>query len=347
VHVALVAPETTHHREPPVHPGRERFTRVARLLVERGHRVTVLTTPWWEADLDTVEVDGVTYSVVATTPGRGYRMRLPLALRRAGADVVHVDAGFPGAVGPARYGARLARVPVVGEFYDLAFDPGPVTGVDRLVAPAETVRTRLREAGARADDVSVVPDPIDVETVEATPPDEEYADDIVFASRLDRDGNLENLLLALAELRDYDWSATVIGDGPLAAEYRQQARELRIDDRVRFVGDLDREARVGVYRAARAFVQTARRCVFATELLWALACGCVGVVEYHADSSAHELVERRDRGVRTTADTELVDALSSLGEYERRDRDDAFEEFDRDAVARRVEECYRAAGADG
>ncbi len=347
MHVALVAPETTHHREPPMHPGRERFETVARLLVERGHRVTVLTTPWWESDLDSFETDGVTYHVVADSPGRGYRMRLPLAVRGVGADVVHVDGGFPGSVGPARYGARLARVPVVGEFYDLAFEGDAVTGVDRLVAPAETVRTRLREAGATADDIGVVPDPIDVETVATTPPDEEYEDDIVFANRLDRDGNLQNLLLALAELRGYDWSATVVGTGPLAEEYRQQARDLRIDDRVRFVGDLDRETRVGVYRAARAFVQTATRCVFATELLWALACGCVGVVEYHADSSAHELVERRDRGVRTTADTELVDALRSLGEYDRRDSDEAFDEFDRDVVAERIEECYRAAGADG
>ncbi|PSQ38222.1 glycosyl transferase family 1 [Halobacteriales archaeon SW_5_70_135] len=347
MHVALVAPETVHHREPPLHPARERFERVATLLAECGHRVTVLTTPWWEADLEAFETDGVTYRVVADAPGRGYRLRLPLALRRAAPDVVHVDAGFSAAVGPARYGARLARVPVVGEFYDLAFDADAVTGVDRLVAPAETVRTRLREAGATAADVSVVPDPVDLDLIEATPPATAHEDDIVFAGRLDSDGNLESLLLALAELRAFDWSATVVGDGPLRSEHRRQARELRIDDRVRFVGDLDRRERVGVYRAARAFVQTARRRVFAEELLWALASGCVGVVEYHADSGAHELVERRDRGLRTTDETELVDALRSLSEYERRDRDADFDEYDRAAVAARLEECYRAAGAEG
>ena len=208
-------------------------------------------------------------------------------------------------------------------------------------------RTRLREAGATAADVSVVPDPVDLDLIEATPPATAHEDDIVFAGRLDPDGNLESLLLALAELRAFDWSATVVGDGPLRSEHRRQARELRIDDRVRFVGDLDRRERVGVYRAARAFVQTARRRVFAEELLWALASGCVGVVEYHADSGAHELVERRDRGLRTTDETELVDALRSLSEYERRDRDADFDEYDRAAVAARLEECYRAAGAEG
>lgn len=344
--VALVAPETVHH-DGAVHPARERFDTVAGLLAERGHEVTVHTTPWWDADLDAFEMDGVTYRVVSDGPGRGYRMRLPLALRRAKPDVVHVDGGFTAAVDPARYGARLGRAPLVGEFYDVAFERAAVTGVTRLVAPAETVRTRLREAGADAADVTVAPDPYDPALVAETDPDLDHEDDIVFADRLDRNGNLESLLLALAELRDYDWTATVVGDGPLRAEYEQQARDLDVGDRVRFVGDLALADRVGIFRAARAFVQTARRCVFPRDLLWALACGCVGVVEYHADSSAHELVEGRDRGVRTTGDTELVDALRSLGDYDRRETAAALDEFTRDAVGRRIEECYRAAGADG
>jgi glycosyltransferase involved in cell wall biosynthesis len=342
----MVAPETAHHAEGPVHPGRERFVAVAELLAAAGHEVTVYTTAWWEADLDTVAVAGVDYRAVADAPGRRYRVGLPLAVRRAGPDVVHVDAGVDGAVGPARYGARLARVPLVGEFYGLAFDREVVTGVDRLVAPSETVRTRLREQGADAADVAVVPDAVDPAVVADTPPDPAHEDDVVFAARLDRDGNLESLLLALAELRQYDWSATVIGEGPLMADYRQQTRELRIDDRVDFVGAMDRSERVGVYRAARGFVQTTRRCVFATELLWALVCGCVGVVEYHADSSAHELVEGRDRGVRTTADTELVDAVAALGEYDHRDHSDEFDEFAPDSVTDRLLACYRAAGAE-
>ena len=92
---------------------------------------------------------------------------------------------------------------------------------------------------------------------------------------------------------------------------------------MRFVGDLDRRERVGVYRAARAFVQTARRRVFAEELLWALVAGCVGIVEYHAGSSAHELVEHylepggnRDRGFRTTSEQELAAAIREAASLE-------------------------------
>jgi glycosyltransferase involved in cell wall biosynthesis len=79
------------------------------------------------------------------------------------------------------------------------------------------------------------------------------------------------MLLGLAELRGKDWSATVIGDGPERAAYEEQAADLRIDDRIDFVGACDRNERIAYYRGAHVFVQTAFRAQFATELLWALA----------------------------------------------------------------------------
>jgi glycosyltransferase involved in cell wall biosynthesis len=164
--------------------------------------------------------------------------------------------------------------------------------------------------------------------------------DIVYARRLDADANLESLLLALAELRTSDWSATVIGDGPARAAYERQAADLRIDDRVAFTGTLSREQRVARYRGAHAFVHTARRTPFATELLWALASGCTGVVEYHAESSAHELVEARERGFLATGGDELVDCLRGAAGLARRDIDEEFAAFDEERVADRYLDAY-------
>jgi glycosyltransferase involved in cell wall biosynthesis len=260
--------------------------------------------------------------------------------------VVHADGSAPGAVRAAGYGAKLARAPLVAEWYDV--DPreggGPraVASASHVLGPSEMVRTHLREAGADADDASAIPDPVDRDLIRSTPPNDDYEDEIVYARALDERANLESLLLALAELRQYDWSATVIGDGPAREGYERQAEDLRIGDRVHFVGEMDRAERVGVYRGARAFVQTARECAFATELLWALACGCVGIVEYHADSSAHELVEGRDRGFRTTSETELTDAVRRAGDCDPRTVDEGFDEFDEDAVLERYLACYRS-----
>jgi len=157
---------------------------------------------------------------------------------------------------------------------------------------------------------------------------------------LDEHAGLETLLLALAELREVDWTCQVIGDGPERDRYERQAADLRIDDRVEFVGELPREERLSRYRAAQVFVQTARREPFATELLWALAAGCVGVVEYQAESSAHELIEQRDRGLRTTNDRELTDAIVQAAEMEHRDVDHDFDDYDHGAVLERVLDIY-------
>jgi glycosyltransferase involved in cell wall biosynthesis len=341
--VAMVVPETVTHRETAT---TRRFDRTAGLLADRGHEVTVLCTPWWDSDdVEEFERDGVVYRPVAKSLGKRFALKLPLAVRNCSPDVVHADGSVPGVVRSARYGAKLARSPLVAEWYDA--DPregdGPraVESATHVVGPSELVRTHLREAGASGDDASVIPNPVDRDLIRSTEPNGEYEDEIVYARSLDERANLESLLLALAELRGYDWSATVIGDGPARAGYEQQARELRIDDRVHFVGEMDRQERVGVYRGARAFVQTARECAFATELLWALACGCVGIVEYHADSSAHELVEGRERGFRTTNETELTDAIRRAGDPERLTVDEEFDEFDEGAVLERYLACYR------
>jgi glycosyltransferase involved in cell wall biosynthesis len=329
-----------------------RLDRVARHLDARGHDVVWLCTPWWgagdavrEFDDDRPDVD-VVYRGVTDAPGqrRRFAVSVPLALRRADAEVVHADGGAPAAVVAAATGGFLGRAPVLAEWYrpgDGAMVRRATRATDLNVVPSRLVRRSLRERGVDEHDVEVVPEAIAIEEIDATPPNPEYEDDIVYARRLDDGANLSSFLLGLAELRGYDWTATILGDGPARAEYEQQARNLRIDDRVRFLGTRSRAERIAVYRSAHVFVQTARRAAFAEELLWALACGCVGVVEYQPESSAHELVEGRRRGFRVTSPEELADVVPEAGDLDRLDRDHDFDEFDRRPVLERYLACYR------
>jgi glycosyltransferase involved in cell wall biosynthesis len=163
----------------------------------------------------------------------------------------------------------------------------------------------------------------------------------VYAHPLDEHANLDQFLLALAELRGRGWHATVIGDGPRRGEYEQMAAEMKIGDRVTFLGACDRERRLEAYRGAHVFVQTATRELFATELLWALACGCVGIVEYQTDSSAHELVENYPRSFRVTSPQELADAIAEAGDREQMTREQSWQSYDHDAVIERYLDIYR------
>ncbi|AGB16913.1 glycosyltransferase [Halovivax ruber XH-70] len=341
--VGVVSFRTVHHRRSET---TERIQSLVELLRDDGHDVHVFCARWWPDDRDIVAEEGITYHGVAPDrdSGRAFLVRLPVAIRKLGADVIHVGANPPKQVGAASLGTKLSRTPVVLE-WDGSIGDGAekdykraLGAADAIVTPSQLVRTWARERGADGDDVTVIPNPIDVDRIRAVDPGEPA--EVVYARRLDEGANLESVMLALAELRDRDWTATVIGDGPWREEYESMAGDLRIDDRIRFVGEADRDERIAIYRASHVFAQTAEYCRFPTELAWALACGCVGVVEYHVDSAGHELVEGRERGFRTTSESELADAIVDAGELESLDFDDSFAEFDREAVLDRYLDCY-------
>ncbi|WP_247729439.1 glycosyltransferase [Halovivax limisalsi] len=338
--VAAVSLRTVHHERT---AATTRFQSVLELLADGGFDVHVLCARWWPDERDVVAEAGITYHGVVPDrdAGRSFLWRLPVALRRLGPDVVHAAAHRPKQVTAAGWGTTLSRIPLVAEWpgSDGHGDPADyrkaARRADAVVTPSRLVRTWARERGADGDDVTVIPDPIDLDRIRSVDPASET--DVVYSRRLDEGANLESVLLALAELRDRDWTATVVGDGPHREMYEEMVSDLRIEDRVTFVGPADRDERIAIYRAGHVFAQTAEYCLFPTELAWALSCGCVGVVEYHVDSSGHELVEGRERGFRTTSETELTDAIVSAGDLERRDFDDGFAEFDR----REVREQYR------
>jgi glycosyltransferase involved in cell wall biosynthesis len=332
--VAFVSMETTRHRDT---EGRRRFERVARLLAERGHEVTVFCAQWWEGYAESVVRDGVTYRAVTVSAAlSSFAARLPVLVALDRPDLVHTRVEPPVQVLAARLGAALARSPLVAEWFgeeetdESRHADRAATLPDAVITSSEMVRTRVRERGATAETTRVIPKSVDMSLVRETDPAHEI--DVVYAHPLDESANVEALLLGLAELRDREWTATVIGDGPQRRDYERQAADLRINDRVTFTGACDLAERVAIYRGAHAFVQTAYREFFASELLWALACGCVGIVQYQAASSAHELIEDYERSFRTTDPQEVADAIVAAGEFDRRDVDETWADYDHDAV---------------
>lgn len=341
--VAVVVERTSHYRET---DGVCRLERVARGLADQGHDARVFCAQWWDGYEITRVAEGLTFHGVTVSPARSsFVARLPVLLAQFRPDVVHATPTPATVVRAAWLGSRLARAPFVIDWYgDEPHDSrlGPaVRAPDRIVTPSRLVKRQARERGARADRIQVIPEAVDMDLIRRTEPHGDA--DVVYARRLDAEANLESLLLALAEHRRREWSATVVGAGPEREGYEAQAADLRIDDRVEFVGEIDRKERVARYRGSHTFVHTARRTWFATELLWALACGCVGVVEYKEDSSAHELVEGRSRGFRATDPEEVEKDLLAAESLERRTVDEEFAEFDRNAVLDRYLACYRDA----
>jgi glycosyltransferase involved in cell wall biosynthesis len=339
--VAVVAMETSHHRDT---EGRRHIGGVARHLAEAGHEVSVFCAQWWEGTGSRFTPENVTYRGVTVSPAEAsFCTRLPPLLAKYRPDVVHAIPDPSAVLVAASAGAKLARCPLVVEWYGDHVSAGrwsdrALSAPDRFVTPSELVRTRLRELGPEAERTTVIPESIDMDLVRSVDPAEEV--NVVYAHPLDGSANVQSLFLGLAELRQKGWSATIIGDGPERETYEQEAADLRIDDRVTFVGACDRERRVAIYKGAQVFVQTAFREYFATELLWALACGCIGIVEYQTDSSAHELIEHRERDFRVTTPQEIADRIVEAAGMDHRTIGESLAEYDHSAVAGQYESLY-------
>jgi glycosyltransferase involved in cell wall biosynthesis len=324
-------------------PGARRFERVARKLDRRGHEVTLFCDQWWGGDtVQSFVDDGLEYRRVSIGGRRSFRAGLPFALAGYRPDVVHARPSPP-QLGAAHWGARLARAPLVVEWFGDETTGEGFTGrsarrPDRLLVPSQLVWTRACERGADGDSTGIVPESIEFDRIETVDPDPSV--DLVYAHPLDEHANLDQFLLALAELRRRGWNAVVIGDGPRREAYEEMAAELQIGDRVSFLGTCDRDRRIAVYRGAHAFVQTATRELFATELLWALACGCVGIVEYQPESSAHELVENYPRSFRVTNPQELADAIADAGSLELMRREPSWQSYDHEPVLEQYLDTY-------
>ena len=327
-------------------PARTRTRRTARGLADRGHDVTWLCARWWGGDHDRFEEDGITYrSVIAEPSPSTFAARLPLVLRRLDPDVVHAVNTPPAPGIAATVAGSLSRTPVVVDWWrDHPADSRRryrllARSADAVTTPSRTTKTRIREYGVAGDDVRVLPESIDFDLVTDASVADGY--NAVYSRRLDRHANAETFLLGLAELRGRDWTAAVVGDGPERARIEAMASDLRIDDRVDFLGELPLRERVAVFKGTHVVVATATWETFATELLWALACGCVALVEYQADSSAHELVEGRKRGRLVTSPAELADEFVAVGDLERRSLDRDFARYDHDAVLEQYLDAYR------
>jgi len=342
--VAFVAMETTHLRDT---EGARRLERVASQLADAGHDVSIYCARWWDSDQRTFEPDDVTYRAVTASPNPAvFAARLPVRLARYPPDVIHASPRPPCGVVGAGVGGTITRAPVVVDWFgDEAIEGARLVdraarSPDCVVTPSELVRTTVREHGASGDRTTIIPESIDMAAIRETDPADTV--DVAFAHPLDESANVESLLLGLAELRTKDWSAKIVGDGPHREDYERQASDLRIDDRVEFVGACDREERISIYRGAHVFVQTAYREYFATELLWALACGCIGIVEYQARSSAHELIEHRERSFRVTSTQQMADAIVEAGSFDHETLDESLAEFDHDAVRQQYLDRYES-----
>ena len=309
---------------------------LAAFLLDRGHAVEVVTTADAAPAQQPYQVRWVSR---AQPPGvRHVRVVKAIHARAVNNDVVYATSMHA----RASLGSALARRPLVvklvaDEAYERARRMGLFDGdldefqrfrggarirllrqardralrrVDAVVCPSSYLAALAVGWGVAEERVTVLPNP-------APPlpdlPDRDAARKqldvtgpmLAFAGRITRQKSLEVALGALAQVEGV--SLLVAGDGPDLPEVRREATERGLDGRVLFLGPLQRDGVLTLFRAADASILTSSWENFPHSVVEALAVGTPVVST--AVGGVPELVRDGDNGLLVPAGDE--DALAT------------------------------------
>lgn len=275
---------------------------LAEFLVGRGHTVEVVTTADTEPAARAYPVQWAS----RRSPAR--HVRAALLVRECGrrADVVYATS----MVRRAALGTRLARRPLVvklvsDEVFERAVRSGRYAGTldefqhvggarwralratrnaalrgsRQVFCPSAYLRGIALRWGLDPARVSVLPNP--APDVPPLSPRDELRDELglagprpllAFAGRLGPQKALGVALEAVAAVPGV--TLAVAGDGPERARLEARARELGLEDRVRFLGGVPRDAVLRLFGAADASVLSSAWENFPHTVVEALAVGC-------------------------------------------------------------------------
>ena len=259
----------------------------------RGHSVTVLTSDHPEDKNPGVEmVDG--YAVVrdreyvrpignSITPGvvTSIWNRLPEV------DIIHAHSHLYFTSNIAAAIRKVSDTPLIITNHGLISQTAPkwlqklfiptiarftFNAADRVLCYTDTDRQRLLERDITTP-IEVVENGIDCDRFTPGPFDRPRR--LLFVGRLTDVKGIPVLLEVFNVLADQypDLELRIVGDGPQRSTYQERCRELDIDDRVNFVGDVPYHEMAAHYRQSRIFVLPSRNEGLPRTVLEAMASG--------------------------------------------------------------------------
>ena len=213
------------------------------------------------------------------------------------------------------------------------------------IAVSGVTADRLAKTGPSRDEITVIPNGIDVDQIQIAPlPETGY--DILFAGRLIEHKNVDLLLDAFdAIAHNHDVTLGIIGDGPEADRLHEHAATLTHADCVNFLGFLDEyEAVLGHMRAANVFCSPSTREGFGLTYAEAMATDCCVIAADHPESAANEVIGDAGFLVAPTVGA-LAAVLDRTLTGDRPDADPVARanQFDWDSVASQAEQWYQRA----
>ena len=161
-----------------------------------------------------------------------------IKLSRYEFDIIHAHSRVPAWISWIISGIRRRRVKwlmTAHAMYSLNFGIEPFKHADGVICVSEAVKSHLKNY--LPDNVIVIPNGIKISGVKNSPSNENK---FLFVGRLTRLKKVDVILNALSGLKNFDWSLNIIGDGAQRNELENLSRELEINDRVKFLGGMQK-----------------------------------------------------------------------------------------------------------
>lgn len=279
-------------RYPPQSGGVETHVKeISERLVERGHRVTVVTADAGEGGDRREERNGVRvrrYRSLAPDGTMHVCPQIAPVVRDSDADVVHAHNyhSFPLFFAALGIGDRRFVVTThyhggsASSFRDRLlslyrpFGRWAVRRADAVIAVSEWEKGQLvSDFGV---DATVIPNGVDVERFAEAEPFEWDRPYLLTVGRLEEYKGVQHVIRAMSELPEYD--LLVAGSGPYREDLERIAREESVADRVEFLGYVDNKELPGLYAGAEVYVTMSEFEAYGMTVAEALAAGTLCII---------------------------------------------------------------------
>ena len=277
-------------------------------------------------------------------------------------EALHCHAGYPQAHVGASF-KRLFHVPVVARPHGSDIAPNgrirrhprlekrlgkALRDADAVIAQGDYLRDLILELGVPAGKIQVVHNGVAVDDFRETHPFPHERPYIVALGNLIHRKGFDLLLKAFARLGESDLDLLIAGDGPEREALEGLARDLEIQEQVRFLGFVDGPLKADLLGSASLMVCPSRNEPFANVILEGFSAGIPVIAS--AVGGNTQLVEQNERGL--LFQNEDIQGLASalqnlikdkpLQESMRRNVQRHVQQFDWKQVANKYLKVYRA-----
>ena len=157
-------------------------------------------------------------------------------LSRLNPDIIHAHSRVPAWIAyfAKKFNPRLKWLMTAHAMYSLNFGIWPFKKANGVICVSDAVKNYL--AGRIPENSITIYNGIKITGEQNIPP---CKNKFLFVGRLTRLKNVDVVIKAFANLKNYEWQFEIIGDGSQMDTLKNLTNELNLQDRIKFLGALD------------------------------------------------------------------------------------------------------------